>query len=164
MAKGKKQKKSGEEVEGEEEGGGGGKKKIILMVVPALLAIGGGAFFFLGGSDDASAPTTTTTIAPIEGEVITIETLTVNLVGEENRYARLGFAVVLDSLADAGAVESKLPLLQDAAIGVMVHYDSTTLQSVEGQEQLRQELTDASIALFPDGEVLRAVLTELIVQ
>ncbi|MGF1666973.1 MAG: flagellar basal body-associated protein FliL [Acidimicrobiia bacterium] len=163
MAKGKKQKKSGEEVEGEEEGGGGGKKKIILMVVPALLAIGGGAFFFLGGSDDASAPTTTT-IAPIEGEVITIETLTVNLVGEENRYARLGFAVVLDSLADAGAVESKLPLLQDAAIGVMVHYDSTTLQSVEGQEQLRQELTDASIALFPDGEVLRAVLTELIVQ
>jgi flagellar protein FliL len=161
MAKGKKQKKTGEEVEGEE-GGGGGKKKIILMVVPALLAVGAGAFFFLGGSGEASAPTTT--IAPIEGEVITIDTLTVNLVGEENRYARLGFAVILDSLADAGVVEAKLPLLQDAAIGVMVHYDSTTLQSVEGQEQLRQELTDASIALFPEGEVLRAVLTELIVQ
>jgi flagellar protein FliL len=160
MAKEKKQKKTGEEVEGEE--GGGGKKKIILMAVPALLAIGAGAFFFLGGSGDASAPTTT--LPPIEGEIIPIETLTVNLVGEENRYARLGFAVVLDSLADVGVVEGKLPLLQDAAIGVMVHYDSTTLQSVEGQEQLRQELTDASIALFPEGEVLRAVLTELIVQ
>lgn len=157
MAKEKKQKK--EKVEGEE--GGGGMKKIILMVAPAL-AVGAGMFFFLGGSSEAAGPTTT--LAPIEGDVIPIDTMTVNLVGEEGRYARLGFAVVLDSLADSGAVGSKVPLLQDAALGIMVHYDAATLQTVEGQEQLRQELSDASVALFPDGEVLRAVLTELIVQ
>ncbi len=158
MAKEKKQKK--EKAEGEE-GGGGGMKKIILMVAPAL-AVGAGMFFFLGGSGEAAAPTTT--LAPIEGDVIPIDTMTVNLVGEEGRYARLGFAVVLDSLADSGVVGSKVPLLQDAALGVMVHYDAATLQTVEGQEQLREELSDASVALFPDGEVLRAVLTELIVQ
>jgi flagellar FliL protein len=155
-----KEKKKKEKAEGEE-GGGGGMKKIIMMVTPAL-AVGAGMFFFLGGSGEAAAPTTT--LAPIEGEVIAIDTMTVNLVGEEGRYARLGFAVVLDSLADSGAVGTKVPLLQDAALGIMVHYDAATLQTAEGQEQLRQELSEASVALFPDGEVLRAVLTELIVQ
>lgn len=154
----KKEKKEKAE---KEEGGGGGMKKIILMVAPAL-AVGAGMFFFMGSGSADAGPTTT--LAPIEGGVIPVETLTVNITGEESRYARVGFAVVLDSLADPTVVEGKLPLLQDAALQVMVKYDSATLQSVAGQEQLRQELSDASVALFPDGEVLRAVLTELIVQ
>ena len=143
------------------EGGGRGMKKIIQMVVPAL-AVGAGMFFFLGGSGAEAGPTTT--LAPVEGGVLPVDTLTVNITGEESRYARLGFAVVLDSLADPGVVEGRLPLLQDAALSIMVKYDSATLQSAVGQEQLRQELSNASVALFPDGEVLRAVLTELIVQ
>jgi flagellar protein FliL len=161
MAMGKKKDKD-EKSEDEDRGArGGGMKRIILLVVPAL-AVGGGLFFFLGGSGEETGPTTT--LAPIEGEVIAIDTLTVNLVGEQGRYARLGFAVVLDSTAAASAVDSKIPLLQDAALGIMVGYDAETLQSIEGQKQLRQDLSDASVALFPDGEVLRAVLTELIVQ
>jgi flagellar protein FliL len=160
MARGKKKDKE-EKTEDEEGGAGGGRmKKIILLVVPAL-AIGVGAFFFLGSGQETGP---TTTMAPIEGEVIPIDTLTVNLVGEQGRYARLGFAVVLDSTAASGVVDSKIPLLQDAALGIMVGYDAETLQSAAGQERLRGELTEASIALFPDGEVLRAVLTELIVQ
>lgn len=143
------------------EGGGGGMKKIILMVAPAL-AVGAGMFFFLGGGGAEAGPTTT--LAPVEGGVLPVDTLTVNITGEESRYARVGFAVVLDSLADPTVVEGRLPLLQDAALSIMVKYDSATLQSADGQEQLRQELSDASVALFPDGEVLRAVLTELIVQ
>jgi flagellar FliL protein len=140
---------------------GGKLKKIILIVVPVLLVGGGAAFFFMGGEGEESAPETT---VPVEGEVIEVDTLTVNIVGEENRYARVGFAVVLNATADSGAVGLKVPLLQDAALAILTRYDAATLQSPEGQERLRQELSEASVALFPDGEVLRAVLTELIVQ
>ncbi len=160
MAKEKKEKTPKEEGE---EGGSGKLKKIILMVVPAL-AVGAGLFFFLGGGGDAEAAAPTTTLPPVEGEVIEVDTLTVNLVGEEGRYARVGFAVVLTDLADSGAVAGKIPLMRDAALSIMTGFTSTELQSAEGMERLRQELSDALVALFPDGEVLRAVLTELIVQ
>jgi flagellar protein FliL len=150
------------DTEGDGEGGGGKMKKIIMMVVPAV-AVGAGAFFFfLGGDGEAAGPTTT--LAPIEGDVIPIEAMTVNLVGDDGRYARIGFAVVLDSTADSGLVGTRVPLIQDALLGIMVDYDADMLQSAEGQERLRRDLSAASVALFPDGEVLRVVLTELIVQ
>lgn len=164
MAKEKKEKKPKEEgAEGAEGAGGGKLKKIILLVVPAL-AVGAGMFFFLGGGGDAEAAAPTTTLPPVEGEVVEVDTLTVNLVGEEGRYARIGFAVVLNDLADSGVVANKIPLMRDAAISIMTDFTSTDLQSAEGMERLRQELSDGMVALFPDGEVLRAVLTELIVQ
>jgi flagellar basal body-associated protein FliL len=160
MAKEKKEKKEKEEKEPKE--GGGRLKKIIIMVVPAL-AVGAGMFIFLGGGDaEAAAPTTT--LAPIEGEVIPIDTLTVNLVGEEGRYARVGFAVVLDSMADSGIVGNRVPLMQDAALTILTGYNSEDLTNEEGMERLRRDLSDAVVAIFPDGEVLRAVLTEVVVQ
>lgn len=152
-----------EDSDTQEEPRGGTLKKIILMVVPAL-AVGAGMFFFLGGGGDAEAAPTSTTLAPIEGEVIEVDTLTVNLMNEEGRYARVGFAVVLAEGANQGAVGARIPLMRDAAISTMTNFDSAELQSAEGMERLRTELSAAMVALFPDGEVLRAVLTELIVQ
>lgn len=139
----------------------GGIKKIAMMVVPALV-VGIGAVLFLGGGDEASA--TATTIAVVEGEVIEIDTMTVNLVGEPGRYARVGFAVVLDATADNSIVGARVPLLRDMALTVLTDFTSAELQTAAGMERLRQALSDRSVGLFPDGEVIRAVLTELIVQ
>jgi flagellar FliL protein len=156
MAKEKKDKEKKEKGEG-----GGGAKKIIIMVLPAVV-VGAGMFFFLGGKSDASAGTTTTTIVQ-EGDVIDVDTLTVNIVGEEGRYARVGFALVLSSTASGEEIAKKLPLVRDAAIDVLTAYSAADLQSQDGQERLRQELSDRCADLY-DGDVLRVVLTELIVQ
>jgi flagellar FliL protein len=141
----------------------GGKKKLVMIVVPIIVVIGTGAGFFLRGSDTAEAAVPTT-LPVVEGEVIEVDTMTVNLVGEEGRYARVGFAVVLDSTAESGAVGMKVPLMRDATLTVMTGFDSAELQTAAGMERLRHELSDAIVAIFPDGEVIRAVLTELIVQ
>lgn len=142
---------------------GGGKKKLVMIVVPVLVVIAGAAGFFLRGGDAAEA-SVPTTVPVVEGDVIEIDTMTVNLVGEEGRYARVGFAVVLDATAASGDVGKKVPLMRDATLTVMTDFNSTELQTAEGMERLRQELSDAVVAIFPDGEVIRAVLTELIVQ
>jgi flagellar FliL protein len=142
----------------------GGKKKLVMIVVPIVVVIAGAAGFFLRGGDTAEAAVPTTTVPIVEGDVIEVDTMTVNLVGEEGRYARVGFAVVLDSTAESGAVGVKVPLMRDATLTVMTGFDSTELQTAEGMERLRHELSDAIVAFFPDGEVIRAVLTELIVQ
>ena len=142
----------------------GGKKKLIMIVVPIVAVIAAGAGFFLRSGDTAAAAVPTTTIPVVEGDVIEVDTMTVNLIGEEGRYARIGFAVVLDSTADSGAVGKKMPLMRDATLTVMTEFDSVELQTAEGMDRLRKELSDAVVAIFPDGEVIRAVLTELIVQ
>ncbi len=142
----------------------GSKKKLIMIVVPIVVVIAGAAVFFLRGGDTAEAAVVTTTAPVVEGEVIEVDTMTVNLVGEEGRYARIGFAVVLDSTANTGVVGMKVPLMRDATLTVMTGFDSAELQTAEGMERLRQELSDAIVAIFPDREVIRVVLTELIVQ
>ena len=141
----------------------GGKKKLVMIAVPIVVVIAAAAGFFLRGGDTAEAAVPTT-VPVVEGEVIEVDTMTVNLVGEEGRYARVGFAVVLDSTAESGAVGMKVPLMRDATLTVMTGFNATELQTAEGMERLRHELSDAIVAIFPDGEVIRAVLTELIVQ
>lgn len=137
-------------------------KKLLLIGLPVILVAVGAAFFLVGGGEETEE--TSTTLSNAEGDVIEVDTLTVNLVGEEGRYARIGFAVVLVEGADASLVAKKLPLLRDVALTVMTGFSSAELQTASGMERLRQALSDESVALFPDGEVLRAVLTELIVQ
>ena len=143
----------------------GGKKKIVIGV--AALAIAGGAYFFLfAGSpppEDPAAATTTT--EPTEGAVIEVGTLTANLADTDDlRYARVTFAVVLDANADSAAVGTRVPLLQDAALDVVSDYTAAELAGSDGIGNLRDDLSAQAQELFVDGEVLRVVLTEVIVQ
>lgn len=137
-------------------------KTKLVAIVAAVALLGAGAALFLGGGGDPAAASEPAPV--VEGDVVEIDTMTVNLVGEPGRYARVGFAVVLAAGADGAVVGAKLPLLRDAALTVMTGFDAAELQTAAGMERLRAELSDRAVALFPDGEVVRAVLTELIVQ
>lgn len=143
----------------------GSKKKLIIAGV-AVAALAGGYFLFMGGSpppEEEAAATTTT--EPVEGAVIEVGTLTANLAdADELRYARVTFAVVLNANADSAAVGARVPLLQDAALGVVSDYTSVELAGSTGIGALRDDLTAQAQELFVDGEVLRVVLTEVIVQ
>jgi flagellar basal body-associated protein FliL len=72
--------------------------------------------------------------------------------------------MVLVQGANQTLVAGKLPLVRDAALSIMTGFGSAELQTQEGMDRLRGEMTDAAVELFPDGEVIRIVLTELIVQ
>lgn len=129
---------------------------MLLAVLVPLLAGGG---WFLFPREEAAPPA-----PPVDGEVVSVEELTVNIVGEPGRYAQLGFAVVLASDADPEHVTSRAPLLRDAALDVLTGFTGAELQTEDGMERLRAELTARFQELFPGGEIRRAVLTDLIVQ
>lgn len=144
------------------------KKLIIIGAVVGVLVIGGAGFLVLGGGGGGGAETeaavTTTTEAPI-GTVIEGDTLTVNLADSgDPRYARVTFAVVLPNGTDSGTVGERMALLKDQAIDILAGTTSSGLLGDGGLDSLRTDLTAAALEIYPDGEVLRVVLTEVLVQ
>ena len=138
-----------------------GKKKLLLIgaVVLVLLCAGGG-YLFLGGEDAEAAENE----APPEGEIVPVEEMTVNLAGPELHYARVAFSLVLAEGADPAVIEERKPLLHDAAITELTRLSPEELRGPEGPDTARDRLGARAKEIYPDGEVLRAVLTKLLVQ
>ena len=143
----------------------GGKKKIVLILV-VLLVLGGG---FMGAKMTILKPAEpvaeeTAPPPPVEGEILEVAQMTVNLSGPAMNYGRVTFAAVLVEGADAAMVEAKFPILKDTALSEIGRFTADQLRTPEGVDALRAKLTERATAVYPDGEVLRVVLTELIVQ
>ena len=141
----------------------GGKKKLIMMGAPVLvLAVA--AYMFMGGGGGETAEAAEPP-PPVEGAVVAADPITVTMSGDPVRYVKATFALVMEETADRSAVEGKLPLMYDAAISVIGGYDADDLRTPAGLDRLRSDLTErATEDVFPDGEVIRVVLTEVIVQ
>jgi flagellar FliL protein len=135
------------------------KKLVIIALLVVVLGAAAGVFL-LGGSDAEG----TEPAAPVEGEVVDVAVMTTSVAGEAGTYVRVGFAAVLVEGTAAADVEAKFPLLEDAALSAASSFSGAQLRTQEGQDGLRAALTTAAGDIWPDGEVLRIVLTELLVQ
>lgn len=137
------------------------RKRSRLLVV-ALVLIGAVAAFLLSGAgrgEEADVP------APVaDGAIIAVDSLTVSMADERFPYVRVGFAVVLAEGADEAGVKSRLPLLRDAALTTISSSSAGDLRTPEGLDVLRSLLSEEARRLYPDGEVVRVVLTEVTVQ
>lgn len=143
-------------------------RKAIVVGLAALVVAGGlaGVYFLVldGGGDPERDAEPTVDASPSEGPIVEVGTLTTNLAGAAGRYARVGIALVLRADADAAVVEQRLALVKDAAIGEIGRHDVATLSGGDGPELLRKGLSDTIRELYPEGEVVRVVLTELLIQ
>lgn len=139
------------------------KMKIIAPVGGVLLLAIAYFVFFAGGGDEADEAAVTTTVV-VEGPVIEADQMTINLADEDPRYARLRFAVVLPLNADGAAVGDRFPILKDAVLDVVNGYTTDDLRAPDILDTLRSEFTAAAHDVWPDGEVIRVLITELLVQ
>lgn len=139
------------------------RRLFLILGVVLAVGLGVGAYVFLGGDQAAADAPPPAEEAAVDGPIVEVGTLTTNLAGS-TRYARVGIALVLTADADPAAVASRLALVKDAAISEIGSHEAETLQSDGGTEALRVGLTERIVALFPDGEVSRVALTELLVQ
>jgi flagellar FliL protein len=161
MAKKPKEPKGQPDAAEGEEKKGGGKKKIIIMVV--VLLIGGVAakFFIFKPEPAAAVPEV---VELVEGEVIPVETFTINLGGADSHYGRIGFAVVLAEGANAEHAKVRLPILRDAALTILAGYTADELVSQEGMDHLREALSEQAKEILGEEEAIKVVLTEVLVQ
>lgn len=140
-------------------------KKLLLPVVAVLALAAGGLLGpeLLGGEEAAAeaAPAPTT---PADEVILEVTSLTANLAGPELHYGRVAFSVVLSPDALAETVTARFPLLEDAAIGEVTSMTPELLRSPEGLGELRGRLMARAQEVYPGGEVVRVVLTELMVQ
>lgn len=135
--------------------------RLVIVAIVVLVGAGVGGYLFLTGGEAASAEVEA---PPAEGAVVEVGTLTTNLAGSPGRYARVGLALVLAEGTDPATVEERFALVKDAAISELGQHDAATLQGPEGSQELRDGLARRLGQVYPDGEVLRVVLTELLVQ
>ena len=80
------------------------------------------------------------------------------------RYARITFAVVLPEGGDSAAVGERMPVLKDGVLDVVAGMTAADLVGPQALATLRESLTAKAVEIYPDGEVLRVVLTEVLVQ
>ena len=149
----------------EEEPKEGGKGKLIGIIGGVVVLLGAVYFLFLGGGgggEDEAGVTTTT--VPAEGPVIEVDEMTITLSDDPVRYARLKFAVVLPEGGDTTVVGDRVPVLKDAVLDVVSGYTAAELVGPGALGTLREELTAQALTVFTEGEVLRVVLTEVLVQ
>lgn len=148
----------------EEDAKKGGKGKLIGIIGGVVVLLGAVYFLFLGGGGgDVEAGVTTTTVV-VEGAVIEVDEMTVTLTDDPIRYARVSFAVVLPMGGDSAAVGDRVPVLKDAVLDVMSGYAVADLVGPEALGILRAELTESALGVYEDGEIIRVVLTEVLVQ
>lgn len=147
----------------EEEAKKGGKGKLIGIIGGVVVLLGAVYFLFLGGGGEEEAGVTTTTVV-VEGAVIEVDEMTITLTDSPVRYARLKFAVVLPVGGDSAAVGDRLPVLKDAVLEVMSGYAAEDLMGADVLPGIRNQLTDRALEVYEEGQVIRVVLTELLVQ
>lgn len=144
------------------DGEAGGKKKMIMIVVPVLAVVGFAAkSTVLKGKAEAKEAKPA---APVEGEIVDVGSLTVNLADVDRHYARVGIALVLNATAHSEEITNKVPLLKDEAISKIGAHTSAELRTVAGQEALREELKEATEYVWEEDEVLKIALTEILIQ
>ncbi len=141
-----------------------GKGKL-FGIIGAVVVLGVGGYMFLGGGGGGEEdPSVTTTTLVVEGAVIEADEMTVNLADADTRYARIRFGVVLPEDGDSTTVGERFPIMKDAVLGVVSKYTAGQLLGDGGIDSLRSQLTERAMEVWPNGEVLRVVVTEVLVQ
>ncbi len=140
------------------------KKKIIGLVVVAGLLYQ----FVLKGSpppeEDAEAAELEEVVVE-EGEIAPLEELVVNLADQDAlHYLRLGVAAVLSVDFVLADIELQLVKVNDVVIDVVSRKTFVELRQPGATQALKEEISIAVQETFPDGEVIRVIFTNFVMQ
>jgi len=157
-----KKKKAAEEEEEE----GGGKKK--MMIGGALVAAVVVYKFVLA---PAPAPVEEEAVDEMaervleEGEIFPLDEIVVNLTDEdENRYLRVGIALVLEAGTSPTSMELETPVAIDAAIDYLSAQSFADLREPGSKTTVREDLSEQIRAAYDDSKVVRVLLTTFVMQ
>ena len=100
-----------------------------------------------------------------EGEILPLEEIVVNLIDEdENRYLRVGIALVLEAGTSSASMETETPIAIDAAIDYLSAQSFADLREPGSKTEVRDDLSANIRAAYDDAKVVRVLLTTFVMQ
>jgi flagellar FliL protein len=143
------------------------KKILLLAVLIMLLAAGGGLAYLMFTDDPYPAETQTKTprMAHSEKAVMPLEPFLVNLADQEaRRYLKIKVELEVDRANSVKELEKFLSPIRDALILLLSSKTFTEISSVEGKNQLKQDIM-RKLAALPGGDRVKGVyFTEFVAQ
>ncbi len=160
-------KKKKKEEEEEEEGKGKGKLKLVVIGIVGAAAV---YKFVLAPSpapvdEDAEAVDEQAERVVEEGDIFPLEEIVVNLADtDENRYLRVGLALVLEAGTAVTVMEAEAPIAIDAAIDYLSAQTFAFLREPGSKSDVRDELSVRIREAYNDEKVARVLLTTFVMQ
>lgn len=151
------------EASSEEEPSGSKRTKLLIGVVAVALLAGGYVMTSGGGGTDAAAAPEEPA-APAEGDVVSLETITLNLA--DGRFLKVGLALQLVEgvpAPAAGDVQGFAAPALDEAISLLGTMSYDQLVAPGGRDGAKAELS-TRIGERYDGDVMGVYFTELVMQ
>jgi flagellar FliL protein len=139
---------------------GTGRKKLIVILAVVLVLGGGAGYWFLLGPGAAAGDVEAVVEdpAPVPGEVLTVEAVSLNLAG--GHYLRLGLALQLTE--DVEAIPDPAVAL-DHAIVLFSGRTVEEVSSAEGRQALKDELSAQLVEAY-EGQVMGVYFTDYVTQ
>lgn len=148
---------------------GGKKKKLMMIVVGVGVLVLGAAFYFLAGPGKAAPPATDPSAEPTVsaepeyelGEVLVIDSISINLQGGHYLRLGLGLQLIAGAGGSRGAIDPAKAL--DAAIALYSGHTTEELADDAVREDLKAELEETLFELYHE-EVVAVYYTDFVTQ
>lgn len=147
----------------DEEESGGGKKKLI-MGVGGLVMVGAVYNFVLKGDPppDEMAMVEEVEVEPMEGEIIELPEMVINITDDEIRYARIAVALVLEEGTLAADFEAESAIAKDIVLDEVSSLSADELRN--NRQQVKDDLSIKVREAYGDEKVVRVLITSLVMQ
>ena len=151
-------KKSDDDAEDE----GGGKKKLIIMVVGGLAALGGVYNFVLKSEPPPPEEMAMVDVEPVEGEIVELPEMVVNLQDDEVTYVRIGVALILEEGTLAADFEAESAIAKDIVLDTISSLQADDLRG--NRQAVKDDLSVKVREAYGDEKVVRVLITSLVMQ
>ncbi len=161
-----KKPKNPEPVEGEEEAkkGGGRLKKLAMIsgVLGALFAV----YSFVLKPTPEPMPDGIALVEPdpIEGEIIELPEMVINIEDDSVTFLRIGVAIVLEEGTLAADFEGESAIAKDIILNDLSGRSAEELRSPLGKQLVKDTLSNELRAAYGDEKVIRVLFTVLVMQ
>ena len=155
--KDKKKDDSGEETEEEQ------KKSKLPMIIGAVLALGA-VYNFVLKPAPVEDPMAMVDVEPIEGEIFELPEMVINIEDDSVQYVRVAMAVVLEEGFPAADFEAEAAIAKDAILEDLSGRTVEQLQSTQGKQEIKAELSATLREAYGDEMVVRVLFTALVMQ
>ena len=148
-------------------------KILIIIGLVLLLLVGGGLFTYLkfftsknnSKQQTKDQPPESEETANLPGPIFDLETFIVNLVDDSGRrYLKTNINIELTTISLEEEIKQKMPLIQDAIIGLLSSKSYDDIADISGKLSLRTQIIKRLNDILTAGKIQKVYFTNFVIQ